>query len=73
MKPEKYTFYEFYVEPVIIFFKDLADGFLILFGYWFCDGCEKLHSPRIKNFKALGQTYTFKHEKEVCSKHKVKQ
>jgi hypothetical protein len=71
-KPEKYTIKEFYFEPIIYIFKssleDLFLGLLICLGWWYCSGCEKHYSPRVKKYKIRVATFLkTPYTKDLCS------
>jgi hypothetical protein len=51
MKPEKYSFKEFYIEPVISFFVNAFKQFLGYLGWWECGKCNKFYFPRVKKYR----------------------
>ena len=60
MKPMKYTFKEFLLDPIIF---RIQYKILSKLGWWYCDYCHKRHSPRTIKF-SNGQII---HRKEFCS------
>lgn len=53
MKPEKYTIRAFYVDPVLDTFRYYFLSLLEALGWWECDICGKLMSPRTIRYKQL--------------------
>lgn len=50
MKPEKYSFKEFYIDPIISYFVYTFKQILGCIGWWECERCEKFYSPRVKKY-----------------------
>ncbi|AWO74948.1 hypothetical protein C1N76_10895 [Geobacillus thermoleovorans] len=51
MKPEKYSFKEFYIEPIVDLGKRFFKQLLEHLGWWECEKCGKLYSPRVKKYR----------------------
>jgi hypothetical protein len=51
MKPKKYSFKEFYIEPIVDLAVNLGKHFLGYFGWWECERCYKFYSPRVKKYR----------------------
>lgn len=70
---EKNPWFRFWVlNPLKNLGGSIANMYYFMFGYWYCAGCKKYHSPRVVKHlgPVLGKVFDMTLRADVCSLHK---
>ncbi|WP_163530956.1 hypothetical protein [Halobacillus ihumii] len=63
-QPEKLSWKEFLIEPITLAFIGIGEGLSKIIGFWECDDCGNIHSPRTRKYGvSMGAT----NSKTICS------